>query len=434
MPEGGTVWLVWESPPRGLEPALAAAGWRVAGRSEWLEAWVEQAAHVAADWVIVNAHTPSGGLPLGEALRQFRLRRPAVRCLLCLGPPTPETAALKQRAASLGVTDWVDDPPDLYGALIAALAQPRTLADVLPELAGDPAPPPADPAPPPSAAPRPDPAPDPPATPRFSGLPRRLLWQRRAATAPAAGPDPGESPRVVQARRLVVLGATGGAGVSSLVAALAGQWHRWGLAVAVVDAASTGGWLPVAFGGEPVPVGWDLAVDPARAWHVVRPGLWLLPQSGGPRPPLRADQHAERLKAALAAGPVTPWPALLVDGGSDPGWLGALAGLVEASVLVVPAHPAGWYAGARLAAIARAVALPCAGVVVTRRRLPGQPLGVDAAAAWGLGSLADFPEEPALWDALWQDPRRAEGLAARIEPLAGALVRPAGARRARAER
>ena len=252
---------------------------------------------------------------------------------------------------------------------------------------------------------------------------RRLLWRTHLDPETEGSHDTLDSVRIVHPRRLLVLGNQGGVGVSTLSVMIARWWHQWGLSVALIDAAVSGGFLPLTWDADPLRVGWDSDRNPESAWRQMVPELSLLTQSAGPRPQTLTPDLAGRLQAAWAAGPGPSWPALVVDGGLLPAWSGALKGFVDSVLCVVTADALGLRSATRLVE-SLASGVPVAGFVVTRAR-PGHVAPRDLADAWRLPCLATFPDEPSLYDGLWYG-RPSAALWAATEPLAHVLTQDMG--------
>lgn len=249
---------------------------------------------------------------------------------------------------------------------------------------------------------------------------RRLLWRTHLESEPEGSHDTADSVRIVHPRRLLILGNQGGVGVSTLSVMLARWWHQWGLSVALIDAAVSGGLLPLAWDADPLLVGWDSDRKPESAWRQMVSELSLLTQSAGPRPQMITPDLAGRLQAAWAAGPGPSWPALVVDGGILPAWSGALKGFVDSVLCVVTADALGLRSATRLVESLLASGVPVAGFVVNRMR-PGHVAPQELADAWRLPCLATFPDEPAIYDGLWHG-RPSAALLTATEPLAQALT------------
>lgn len=318
-----------------------------------------------------------------RALKQLRLKRPELRILVGydadLTPPNPLMAQL----VALGIYDLIPSSQSLDSALahranIADAARWQLEQDaLLPESGST-----ADPFLSPAAR-------------------RRTLWRSHLTPAAEEETRPAASIRIVRPPRLLIVGSHGGVGTSSLVAAIGRAWHRDGVPVALVDAARHGGWLPLAWAGDPIAIGWDGGLKPAAAWRSLDRDLYLLAQSGPERtfPPTPDD--SDRLIAALRQAPTPAGAGWLIDGGSDWGWSEGLADWLDALVLVTTADPVGVQCGARALNILRAASVPILGLVVNRRTA-GQPAGKDIAAAHGVPCMADWSERGDVWQALWQ--------------------------------
>lgn len=197
----------------------------------------------------------------------------------------------------------------------------------------------------------------------------------------------------VSRRRWLVLGAAGGVGTSTVVAALARYWARTlTLRVGVVDASPTGGYLPLAFGRDPVDTGWDqlhnaAVVSIAQSWGRRH---WLIPRSVAGS----AQADVRPVLMALAAAPADVW---IVDGGTDwallhdvtPDW-DAVVGVVRPDMPAVRAVAAAlrqWQAHPRFL-----------GTIVVQQR-PGEALSdTDSAET----TWPPWPADAAGVDRLWQ--------------------------------
>lgn len=319
-----------------------------------------------------------------RTIRQIRLQRPDLRILVgyddTLRPPHP----LLGQLVALGIYDLIPSSQSLHDAL----AHRANYADAA-RWHSDPAIP--------SSSRTPTEAIFSPAA---TG---RYLWHKHL-TGQEGQPAPRRPDRlrIVRPRRILVLGSHGGVGTSSIVVALAKAWAGIGLRVAVVDVAQHGGWLPLAWAGEPVDSGWDAGPHPEDAWRLVSPQTYLLAQSGLQRgtAPSPEGPCLGRLQEALGRSPIPPDAVWIIDGGATPGWMGGLRTFIDGTILVTSATTQGQYAGARQRAILAAGGAPLLGIVVTRHH-GTQPKARDIAESWRTTALAQIADQPAVWDAVW---------------------------------
>jgi len=238
------------------------------------------------------------------------------------------------------------------------------------------------------------------------------------------GPDP-VARVIVRPRRVLVVGSHGGVGVSGLVGALAREWQRIGLPMAVADCAATGGFLPLLWGCEPVDQGWD-TLDDANAWIKIPPRTLLMAQTGTMRPPPRVDVVQPFVQSLLSHIPGEHGPAVLIDGGTDPAWSGALSGLIDGVVVVTTTDPLGLYAGSRLIKTLQMADQPLLGWVAThQRKSPGRLSIGDLVDQWQCPCLAVFPEDAERWGRLWSG-QMLPALTTVIAPLAQQLLELSG--------
>lgn len=410
MPEAGlgAVWIIWPQAPRQImDPLIAKHQGRVVGVSDVLD---DATARWPADGlacVIVNALTP-GSQPFDDWIRQMRTAHPETRWVVALPHPAehPETHRWVQRLYVEAIYDWVFDGPDLLADIEARLTRPRTWADARAALGS------ADPvdiaddavvleweAPPAESAT------DGPSLWHRLTAKQRQFWRKqsdRAAAAATAKPPEAASPpmSVVRRRVWLVLGASGGVGTTTLVAALALWWaHRWPLTVGVIDASATGGFVGLPLGVELVHEGWE-AGHPlplvAGRWHQRH---WLVPQGIAPgRRPGGAD--VVPTVAAARQAPVDVW---LVDGGLDVTLIGRGAAWWDGVVAVVRPDWPSVHAATRLASVWRD-APAFAGVVLMQHR-PGRVTPGDWTDVWQVPVLAVVPPGGEAVDALWRHGR-----------------------------
>lgn len=343
-----------------------------------------------------------------RALRQIRTARPTTRIIIAhdphLSPPHPLMAQL----VGLGIYDLVPDTK----SLLDVLTQRATFADAArwhAEL--------------PTTTTQSTPI-DAFLSPSAEG---RTLWHKHlVGSAPRKTPRDLERTRILRPRRLLVVGSQGGVGTSSIVAALAKAWEVIGMPVVAVDASRHGGWLPLAWSGEPVDIGWDAGLKPEAAWRLVSRQTYLLAQSGlarsaepGPDP-----QFIERLHTAFARSPAPSEAVWIIDAGTAPGWSGALQHFIDGTILVTTATTTGQYAGARQHAILAAGGPPLLGVIVNRHQ-SGHPNARAIAESWDGTALAEIPEHPAAWEAFW-DGRTPAAVSDALGPVAHQLLDSTG--------
>lgn len=401
-------------------PAQLLPGWRVQAVATSTDVLITAAQQPEArHWTtLLVTYKLLGTVTLASALFRVRQVLPTLRIAVLMDRDTPEHRRLMAACAQCGIHNLVVGTLD-FPVLADAITRDWTWQDsVARYVDAETNPPRLQPAPALAPPPEPDRTAAEIIQPQSQ---KRGQWIRNLL---AFGRE--ESPIVVRPRRLLVLGGQGGVGVSSLVVTVAQWWHRWGLSVAIADAAVTGGLLPMAWDRDPVETGWDQLRHPEEAWRQLAPNLALLAQSGTLRALLPTPDRAETLRSALIAGPGAEWPALLVDGGTIPGWSGALKGLVEGVLLVLTPDPTGIYAGSRLLETVAASGLPIVGFIVSRRRSES-PLSRDLADIWHIPCLADWPEDPEAFTGLWRG-RSGAVLDRLTEPLAQCLSQEAAAR------
>ncbi len=263
---------------------------------------------------------------------------------------------------------------------------------------------------------------------RSSSALRRLQWFRRTQEAPEPertepldGPEerlpetsrpkpakasPKPAPLWLRRRLWLVLGASGGVGTSTLVAALALRWSQhWGFTVGVLDAAPTGGYLNVALGAQIAETGWetgDALEVVAGTWGS---GHWLVPHGTGPGSFARKTDVMPYVEA-LRRTPIDVW---LVDGGMDMSLIGRGRSVWDGIIGVARVDRPGSYAATRWVPV-WAEAAAFAGVVIMQHHA-GALHRSDWHQHWHAPVLGVWPAADglSLWrhqrlPVSWQDP------------------------------
>ena len=282
-----------------------------------------------------------------------------------------------------------------------------------------------------SADPVPDPASSPLTSWRSVSALRRLQWFRRAQEATdaedpeAARADPPGPPRPVPSARgaplwirrriWLVLGASGGVGTSTLVAALALRWSQhWGFTVGVLDAAPTGGYLNVALGAQIAETGWESGETLDVVAGTWQKRHWLVPRGTGAGTSARKTDVIPYVEAIRQA-PVDVW---LVDGGLDMRLIGRGAPLWDGILGVVRLDAPGSYAAHRWVPLWRD-APAFAGVAVMQHQARALHVS-DWTRQWHAPILSVWPPEDGA--GVWQRQHLPPSWQARCDDLTPQLL------------
>lgn len=421
-----TLWVVWAETSATLwEPWAQAHGWTLAGVSTILDDCETRWPADGVQYVIVNLLTP-GSQDAVDWILRMRQQHTDTRWIVAMPDPAedPQVTVAIRRFYLDAIYDWVFEQPgvDLLDSLADHIQHPRSWLDARQLLGSGGAPSPDDVAltwtVPPTATPSTAPSSSTDAASPTSiwarlTTQRRRLWQDRThsseleAPKPPSDPPVAEPPRkrkpappapavsVVRRRYWLILGAAGGVGTSTLVAALAWHWaQKFALRVGVIDASPTGGYLNLALGAELVDTGWESGhalEDVAGTWHRQH---WLVPR--GLSGPVQASADVIPWLAAVRPAPIDVW---LVDGGLDWTLLGRGAAWWDGILGVVrPDWPA-LHAATRATAIWRD-APAFVGVVFVAHH--PDPVAVqDWTDLWHVPTFGPLPAAPRDVDALW---------------------------------
>lgn len=334
-----------------------------------------------------------GTLSLAQTLANIRHKWPTLHITVIVHTLTTVTRQLIATCAAQQIYSVVIGEPLTARRIAEALTQDGTWEDLRPYLT--------------EAVPvtlstpeAPDPSPSSPPSPAAAADPwtirdrqRRSRWlgQRFAPATP-----PASTPRLIRRRTWLVLGASGGAGTSSLVAALAKTWLTLDLTVGVIDASPTGGFLGLPLGCELVDRGWESGYPLSQIAGTWQRHHWLLPRGVGPGASGSPGDLIPYL-AELRKAPVDVW---LVDGGLDLSLMGRGAAWWDGILAVVRPEWPGLHAATRLAPVWRE-APGFVGVVVMQHAF-GPVTAGDWAATWHVPVLAVVPPADDARDTLWR--------------------------------